>query len=192
MTMDKKELRKQLKMKRHGLFSCNSDKYSADMNIFEQVIRSEYFKNAALVMTYVSVGDEPDTYNLINYCFETGKQVAVPRCKDMGNMDFYIIDNISSLKRSSYGIPEPEPADERLIKKCDTAVFIVPGISFDCKGYRIGYGGGFYDRYLSGTECIGSVGICYSELVIDAIPAQKYDIRVNSIITEKGTISING
>ncbi|MDO5560066.1 MAG: 5-formyltetrahydrofolate cyclo-ligase [Oscillospiraceae bacterium] len=192
MTDEKNELRRAMKSLRHELFRNPQEKAEADKKIFTGIINSQLFIEASTVLSFVSFGDEPDTMELIKYSIAHNKRTAVPRCEKHGIMNFFYIDDPDKLKKSSYGIPEPDYDESRLAADTQYAVCIVPALSFDSRGYRIGYGGGFYDRYLSRSDMTGRIGICYSRLLCDAVPAQDHDIRVNTIITEKGTINING
>lgn len=192
MKTDKLLFRKQALKKRSGLFSSAEEKKEADMKIFENLITSCLTEKAELVLTYVSYRDEADTLKLIEYLLAEGISVAVPRCRKQGQMDFFTIKSFDDLKPSFMGIPEPEYSESTLVRDFTGALCIVPGTAFDLKGNRTGYGGGYYDRFLSREKDIVTAGICYSPLIFDEVPSEPHDISVDYIITEKGIINING
>ena len=189
--MNKSDFRKNIKKKRPFLFSSAEEKRSADIQIFRYLTGCELIKNADIVLSYVSVRDEADTRMLLNFLLDSGKSTAVPRCRENGEMDFFAINDINSMALSPYGIPEPEYNEDLIINDFNGAVCIVPGLAFDKNGKRIGYGAGYYDRYLE-NKGIVTAGLCYSELLFDSVPSEAHDISVDYIITEKGLIEING
>lgn len=192
MMNDKLLFRKQALKKRSELFESAEKKKEADLKILENLKASGLIEKAELVLVYVSYRDEADTLELIKYLLLKGIKVAVPRCRKQGQMDFFTIENLGELKPSSMGIPEPEYDEKRLVRDFTGALCIVPGTAFDLKGMRTGYGGGYYDRFLSREKNITSAGICYDLLIYDEVPSEPHDISVDHIITEKGLIDING
>ena len=192
MMTDKLLFRKQALKMRSELFSSAEEKKAADSKIFENLKSSGLIGKAELVLTYVSYRDEADTLKLIEYLLEEGITVAVPRCRKQGQMDFFTIKSLGDLKPSSMGIPEPEYDERNLVRDFTGALCIVPGTAFDLKGNRTGYGGGYYDRFLSSEKDVTPAGICYSPLIFDSVPSEAHDISVDYIITEKGIINING
>lgn len=166
-------------------------KKSADRQIFEKLISFPEFKNSELILTYISVNDETDTVSLIKYCFDNGKRVAVPRCLDKnGNMDFFEIKSFDDVKSSYFGLLEPSEKCPK-VDSFDNSLCIVPAFSYDKKGYRIGYGGGFYDRFLSKYNLF-KIGICYDEFIETNHLHDEFDISVDIVITEKQIISLGG
>lgn len=165
------------------------EKKSADRQIFEKLIDTYAFKNSELILTYISVSDETDTISLIKYCFENDKRVAVPKCLDKnGNMEFFEIKSFNDVKPSYFGLLEPsENCPE--ITLFYNSLCVVPAFSYDIKGYRIGYGGGFYDRFLS-KHNVFKAGICYDECIETNHLHDEFDINVDIVITEKQIISL--
>lgn len=155
-----------------------------------KVLESEVYKNAETLFIYCSSGTEADTYGIIKDALSKGKKVALPKCTDKdGMMDFYIIKDLeSSLNKGMFSIMEPD------IEKCsraverDNSVCIVPGLAFDKCGYRLGYGKGYYDRFLSKFKGI-SIGLCYSACLCDGLPFNEYDCKVDMIITDNEFLS---
>lgn len=165
-------------------------KKSADKKIFEKLIETDIFKNSELLITYISVNDETDTISLIKYCFENDKMVAVPKCLDKnGNMKFFEIKSFDDVKPSYFGLLEPSENCPVISEFCN-CLCIVPAFSYDKNGYRLGYGGGFYDRFLSKHNNIFKIGICYDDCIEQNHLHDEFDINVDIVITEKQIISL--
>lgn len=153
--------------------------------IVDQVVCHPLFLCAEEIYCYVSFGDETVTFDLIKQSLKTGKKVAVPRVIVDNFMNFYYIDSLKELKTGHFGILEPE---ENPVRKADgqDVLVILPGIAFDRKGNRIGYGKGFYDAYLNEHPEFHRIGLAFSDQCVEWIPADPHDIRVEAVITEKG------
>lgn len=182
----KSDLRLQLKAFRDRL----DNKAEYDRKIAEQFISSPLFEEAETVLLYYSSGSEISTNEIFRVCLEKGKKVAFPVCLDKdGTMEFFTVRDEHDLAEGMYGIKAPAEGCPRLIcdEKCLCAV---PGLAFDRKGYRIGYGKGYYDRYLACFPGV-SVGLCYDALLCEELPVNEYDIKVNYLITDKTTYNYN-
>ena len=172
----KKDLRKKyLSIRKNILERDKKDKI-----IFNKVIGEEIIKEAKTILIYVSLIDEVDTKELIVYFLANGFRVAVPRV-DGKMMRFYYIENFNDLKNGYKNILEPT-RNCTLVLDFDKSICITPGICFNKKGYRIGYGGGYYDRFLAEKNII-SIGLCYKECLIEENFSDKFDVPVNKIIT---------
>ena len=147
---------------------------------YSTLLKNSHFKNAATVFCYVSFGSEIETLPLIKHILKE-KTLCVPYCTDKtGNMIAVKIDSLDDLLPGSFGILEPKNPlefDKSLIDVC-----IVPGLGFDKQGGRIGYGKGYYDRFLFGMDAY-TIGLCHSELLLDSIPSGPHDIKVKKTIT---------
>lgn len=178
----KKILRKELIARRQSLLA-SGHKQASDERIFANLLCNDSFRKAKAVLTYISEPIEADTRRLIDYCFQHGIAVAVPRCTKT-EMSFFVINSMDDVKAGMYGIPEPLeycfPADERMF---GGSVCIVPGLCFDLKGFRLGYGKGYYDKFLSGYNGY-SIGLCYNEFMTEEVISDKYDLNVNCVITD--------
>lgn len=172
----KNELRKKYREIRQ-----NSDK-TADEIIFNKVISCDEVKNAENIFCYISVNDEVSTEKIIKYLLEAGKTVSVPLCVDKGKMIAVKISSFYDLKEGMYGIPEPKSHTE--FEKQMLDLIIVPALAFDKEGYRLGYGGGYYDRFMANSKAF-KLGICRSELYVEALPHAEFDIKVDKVITER-------
>ena len=183
--MDKKILRTRLLEKRKSLDKTEKAKW--DKIISEKIINSDYFKNAEQVLVFSSTDDEFDTKHIIECCKAQSKEIFYPLCTDKnGNMKFLRVDSNDDLVSGMYGIKEPKSTCEKYIEKKYDLV-IVPCLSADRQKNRIGYGKGYYDRFLKDFNGV-SVSPCYDILLEDEIPTDKYDIQINIIVTDKEVI----
>lgn len=177
---DKAELRRLYKSKRASLI--NRDDLSA--KIISGLTESDVYKKANMILCYVSFGDEVDTYRLITQSFDDGKIIAVPYCTGK-RMEFRIINSLDNLTSGKFGIMTADDTCP-VLEKSDDALCIVPALSIDKNFNRLGYGGGFYDRFLSANSGVISIGICYDDCVADFLPTEKTDIPLDGYITENG------
>ena len=144
---------------------------------------TEAFRRAKTVMTYVSFGSEPRTDAVLDMILKSGKTAAVPVCEKGFELTARAISSAADLSPGAYGIPEPSGAP--IIEKNKIDLVIVPGLGFDKNGFRIGYGKGYYDRFLSDFRGI-SAGLCFDICLADAIARDDRDIPVKMVITESG------
>lgn len=136
------------------------------------------FINAKTVFTYVSFGFEINTFNIIKKCLELGKKVAVPKCIN-SNIEFYYINSLKDLILGQYNILEPTTSYKAL--DFNNSICITPGVVFDKRGYRIGYGKGFYDRFFQKYTGF-KIGLCSKECCIEKIENDNFDIPVDIVI----------
>jgi len=182
----KATLRRQTKNIRRALDGEARDLAYAD--ITANVCAIPEFQQAKAVFAYVSTEDEVDTRALIARAWEAGKAVYAPRVVGPRTMEWHAIESFDGLERSAFGIDEPaaDPASAVDPAVVEDAVAIVPGLLFDTWGYRIGYGGGFYDEFLSSFTGI-SIGIARAAFVSEApLPTDEHDRTVDVIVTESG------
>lgn len=161
------------------------DKLELDHKIFERVQRLNQYANASLILVYVSTAIEVDTKKIIEQALEEGKRVGVPRCvPDTREMEFYEIHSLDELEPGTFGVLEPKPDPQNLLPADPGGLCIVPGLCFDNFGYRLGYGKGYYDRFLSGYTGV-TVGICYSSCVRGSLIHGRFDRPVELLVTER-------
>ena len=178
---EKNLIRKQMKQLRADM--TRTERFEKSMQIFEKLITVPEFKRADRIYTYVSMDNEIDTIMLIDYSLSIEKRVFVPRVSGK-DMEFYEISDISELSPGYMGIYEPdingkEPDYSR------TGFMCLPGLAFDRSYNRIGYGGGFYDRYLSVENKLYKAALAYEAQLLESIPAQDGDVRPDMIVTEE-------
>ncbi len=179
----KNTLREKYRAVRSGF--SPEQKLQYDRAILAKLVSLYQYKNARTVLTYVSKDIEVDTLMLIEKALSDGKKVAVPRCVEGTRlMEFYLISSLSQLESGCFGVLEPDVSRCRMLVDMARSICVVPGMSFDTRGYRLGYGKGYYDRFLQGYNGV-TVGICYSDCVKWKLPTGKYDKPVDILVTEK-------
>ena len=143
------------------------------------------YKSCRTLLTYVSTPIEVDTRGLIQRALADGKRVAVPRCvPGTRNMEFYYIGGLEELEPGTFGVLEPFPDREKRMTDFSSGLCLVPALCYDWKGFRLGYGKGYYDRFLAkfGGHMIG---ICYHECIRRRLPHGKYDRPVELLVTDR-------
>ena len=154
----------------------------------ELFILTDLFKNAENIMLYMPLKNETDTSYIIQKAYQYGKKVILPVTdKESGNISPCYADINTTFIKGAFSVDEPTGDNVAEISEID--VILVPGIAFDTYGNRIGFGKGCYDRLLNKTDAI-KVGFCYDWQFIKSIPADKHDVRMDYIITEKEIIRI--
>ena len=155
-----------------------------DLDIIVRLLSCEQYNKAKTVLTYVSLDYEIDTIGLINAALANGKRVACPRCEgDKGEMNFYFIESMQDLKKGTFGVLEPMGEQRVGSEFFANSICVVPGLGFDALGNRIGYGQGYYDRFLASYNGF-KIGLCYSNCVKYILPFESFDVPVDCIITE--------
>lgn len=163
------EIRKQIK-----------NKEDKSKNIINKIINHQKYKEAKVVACYCSLKDEACLDKLIIHAWENGKVVVVPKVK--GNtMEFYEIKSMDDLEIQCFGIREPR--HDFVFDKHKIDLLLVPGVAFDRKGNRMGFGKGYYDRYLVELNTY-KIGICFREQMDDNIPTDVFDIKMDEIIVD--------
>ena len=183
----KNELRKELSEKRR----CIISKSHRDNIICQNLMCSDLYLNAKQVLLYAALDDEINIDECIIDALNLGKKVALPRCiNNCGDMEFYYINSLNDLKSGHFGVREPEINSNNVVNPLNLydAICIVPAIAYDKSGYRLGYGKGYYDRFLKKSTAL-SVGVCYNDLVRDKLPINEFDIAVDYLVTENGLVS---
>ena len=149
--IDIRPLKTELRQKYRSLRQSMSPEIKAqkDEAIAAQVRRLWQYQRNSILLIYVSTSIEVDTFRIIRQAIEDGKKVAVPRCiPNTRNMEFYYIDSTDDLAPGMFGVLEPEAQPDRLYQEKDGGLCIVPAFSYDWRGFRLGYGKGYYDRFL--------------------------------------------
>lgn len=160
----------------------------ASAAICRLLLASPVYHAASRIMTYLSFGSEPDTLALARTVLSDGKALCVPVCNPADcTMTPCAVYGMDELQPGHYGILEP--AALHPVPPGSIDLVVVPGIAFDRMGHRIGYGKGYYDRFLSQTAVTAdTVGLCFDPCLVDALPHDAYDIPVRHIITPSGML----
>jgi 5-formyltetrahydrofolate cyclo-ligase len=180
--MDKAALRNEILSFRKALPA--DDKSVNDNLIFEKITGLKEYLEADLVLTYVSGPYEVDTRRFICDALERGKKVAVPKCNPESNeMTFFVINSFDDLETGYFNISEPKSSccEAKIKSNC---FCVVPALAVDKNRNRLGYGKGFYDRFLSENNLF-SVCLCYSENKYDLIPTDVFDKAVDLVVTDQ-------
>ena len=175
----KKDIRRYVLSLRGNLTAKEQDEKS--QNICCQVINHPFFLNAKNIYCYVDYKNEVKTRAIIQYALDNGKRVAVPKIVD-DEMLFCFIDSLEELTDGYRGIPEPSHCN---IANVDSPLVIMPGVAFDKSRNRIGYGKGFYDRFLKKHPNCHTIALGFALQIVEHIPADPFDIQPEILITEK-------
>lgn len=149
------------------------------------------YRYAETLLLYYPRKDEVDIRPLIAAALAAGKKVALPRCKTDHQMDFFFVESENDLCSGAFGIMEPNESCLLFDPNTDSrgALMVIPGLSFDKEGYRLGYGKGYYDRYLE-DRSFNTAGLVYSDFVERRLPHGRFDLPVRFLVTEKGVTLI--
>ncbi|PFJ12631.1 5-formyltetrahydrofolate cyclo-ligase [Bacillus cereus] len=190
MKEEKVRLRKQII---EHMNSLSEEQYT---NLSEQIavllyVQKEWIEAKTIGIT-LSMEREVNTYPIIEKAWEEGKKVVVPKCnKGTRTMSFRRISNFDQLETVYMNLREPIPTLTEEVSVAEIDLLIVPGVAYTRRGERIGYGGGYYDRYLVHYKG-KTLSLVYDFQMVKHIPVEPFDKNVEKIITEKGTMVING
>lgn len=157
------------------------EKNTVDLAIAQKLFSSSFYVDSKQILLYAAVGGEISTLPIYLRAVSDGKRVLFPRCTGPGIMKFFYSETYPSCP-GAFGIPEPNGTEPYSFLPGDLC--ILPGLAFSEKGARLGYGKGFYDRFLSFFSG-KSVGLCHSAFLFRQIPEGEFDRRADAVITEK-------
>lgn len=177
--MDKKAFRREIAAKKRAMTIDEIKEASA--RLAEKLFASDYYKNAHSIYAYLSYNQEVRTESIINRALRDGKRVAVPKVFG-DDMKFLWIDSLLDIAPGAYNIPEPIADGPEADDEC--ALILMPGLAFDPEGHRLGYGGGFYDRYLAVHHHHKLVALCYDFQMFDHLETEAHDIPVDLVIAD--------
>lgn len=192
MLSDKLSIRRYVLSKRDSL--SEEIRREKDKKIKDKLIGLSGFKASHKILLYASFRSEVGTADLVKYCIANGKTTVLPKVDKQNNeLKLYEIKDMSELSSGYLGILEPDVSEERLFSVEDMDCIIVPGVAFDEHCNRLGYGKGFYDKLLSRVKSQGSVGkvaiaLAYEEQIVERIPVDTHDIKMDKIITDRRII----
>ena len=175
--MDKKELRTQIRAKKRAMTTAQVEACSEKL---AELFRAHpLYKAAKSIYGYMPYNQEVRTVPMLEQALRDGKKVAVPKCYG-DEMKFIYLDDLTKVSKGYAGIPEPI-ADEPVAHD-ETALVLMPGLAFDPQGHRIGYGGGFYDKFLSREPNHPTLALCYDFQMLPHLDTEKYDIPVDMVL----------
>lgn len=156
--------------------------------ITKRILQHPWFQKATTIYLYMSYQEEVDTRELLKEAIRMGKKVAAPKVQGK-EMKFYYIESYEELHPGMKGIPEPD--GENMYPANDmSALILMPLVGFDKAGNRIGYGGGYYDRYLEQHPSHPTIGLAYSIQEVDELPVEETDWKPDRIVTEKKEVNV--
>ena len=184
------ETKKLIRKKARSLRSSFAEEKvsSVSQQICIKLLEQKWYNLCDTILVYASIGQEISLSSFIERAWKDGKRIAFPRVSGDA-MDFYYVYDVSFLEKGCFGIPEPKETCAKAFPH-GGMVMLIPGLTFSAEGQRIGYGKGYYDRYLKCHNGIYKIGICYDELLTQAWPEDEYDVSMDYVITEKKGIEI--
>jgi len=170
------------------------ERHAKSLLILKKLLEVEEFQKSRTIFTYVNFRSEVETIPLIRHCLQHGQQVTVPFTDRQAKrlMPYRIIDPEAELAPGYCGIPEPDPFTAATIDPKIIDAVILPGSVFDLRGGRLGYGGGYYDRFLANDAPQAlRIGVAFEIQVIDSVPTMPHDQPMDYLITEARNVKIN-
>ena len=181
MCTDKKTLRGRYLAERASLSA--GEKQTIDRGIAQNILQSDFYQQADCIFCYVSTAEEIDTRTVLENALASGRTVCVPLCGKGGSMSARSITALSDLRAGHYGILEPSDTAEEIAPE-DIDLVLAPALACSRNGYRLGYGGGYYDRFLARTQAV-CAALCASRRLVNELPHEDFDRRCHYIITER-------
>ena len=183
-TESKTALRREIREKLKELRP--EERRESDEALFRALFRLEAFRQAESLFLFCGVGTEPETLSRFDSLLVQGKLICLPRCLSGGEMELRRYKGRQWLKENRWGIPEP---DERcpVIRPEQVEFALVPALCYDREGYRLGHGGGYYDRFLARYSG-PSAGFCRERVLMEHLPREAHDRQVDVVLTENRAI----
>lgn len=174
--MSKQALRQQIRCLRESM--SPSEVHRRSRQLCRLVLSSEPYQAAKTIYAYLPFQKEVQLLPLLQQALSDGKQVALPKCCGE-EMNFILMSDLSQIQFTAFGVPEP--VADGPVAQDPWALVLVPGVVFDRRGYRIGYGGGYYDRFLAREPKHPTIALCYDFQVLPQLEADAHDIPVDTI-----------
>ena len=175
--MDKKELRAQIRALKRAMTEEQIVQSSARLG--ELFVQTAQYKQAKTIYGYLPYNQEVRTVPMLEQAQKDGKRVAVPKCYG-DEMRFIWLDDLTAVEKGYAGIPEP--VADGPVADDETALVLMPGMAFDPQGHRIGYGGGFYDKFLAQEPNHPTLALCYEFQMLPYLETEEYDIPVDTVL----------
>ncbi len=175
--MDKKQLRKKIREMKRAMSPVEIEEKSRILG--EKFAASDAYRQASTVYGYMPYNQEVRTVPILERALQDGKRVAVPKIYGE-EMKFIYLTDLSAVALSDYGIPEP--IDDGPVADDPTALVLMPGLAFDPEGHRVGYGGGFYDKFLAAEPNHPTLALCYDFQMLPELETEEFDIPVDAVL----------
>ena len=175
--MDKKELRSMIRARKRAMTEAEIAEKSEKLG--KLFAESALYKNARTIYGYMPYNQEVRTVPMLEQALRDGKKVAVPKCYGE-EMRFIYLDDLTQVEKGYANIPEPI-ADEPVADD-ETALVLMPGLAFDPQGHRIGYGGGFYDKFLAKEPSHPTLALCYDFQMLPHLETEAHDLPVDVVL----------
>lgn len=175
--MDKKQLRAQIRAQKRAMTAGEIRQKSEALG--KLFLASDYYKNARTIYGYLPYNQEVQTIPMLQQALADGKRVAVPKVYG-DEMRFLYMTDLSLVEKGYAGIPEP--IADSPIADDPTALVLMPGLAFDPQGHRIGYGGGFYDKFLASEPDHPTLALCYDFQMLPVLETEEFDIPVDCVL----------
>ena len=175
--MDKKALRREIREKKRAM--TEAEIVARSEKLGELFLKSQAYRNAKTIYGYLPYNQEVRTVPMLEQALRDGKRVAVPKIYE-DTMRFLYLEDLSKVEKNDMGIPEP--VADTPVAEDKTALVLMPGLAFTKNGDRMGYGGGFYDRFLAEEPNHPTLALCYEFQIVDSLPTEEFDIPVDTVL----------
>ena len=175
--MDKKALRRQIREKKREMTAEEIVQRSARLG--ELFAATQVYRDAKTIYGYLPYNQEVRTVPMLERALKDGKRVAVPKVYG-DTMKFIYLEDLSQVAKNEMGIPEP--VADGPVADDETALVLMPGVAFDRAGHRIGYGGGYYDKFLAAEPHHPTLALCYDFQMLTHLDTEEFDIPVDQVI----------
>lgn len=183
-SMNKQQLRQRMREVRRNI----DDRAQKDARICREIENLPEYQQAKCVLFYMATGSEADLSDAMEAALRQGKRVCLPVCRSEGRMDAVEYTGRDCLRSGTFGIMEPQGSI--VMPECIDLV-LCPGLAFDPFGGRLGYGKGYYDRYLRKVHAFWA-GICYTECIVEKVPVEETDVPVKALVSPAGVMRMGG
>lgn len=175
--MDKKQLRKEIREKKRAM--TPEEIQDKSRILMEKFLQTSFYQKAATLYGYLSYNQEVQTLPILQRALADGKRIAVPKVYGE-EMRFVYLEDLSLVAPGYGGIPEP--IADSPVAEDPHALVLMPGLAFDREGHRVGYGGGFYDRFLAKEPDHPTVALCYEFQMVENLPVESFDVPVDLVL----------
>ena len=175
--MDKKALRATIRQRKRAM--SEQEIVTKSQKLYELLMETDLYKNAKTFYGYMPYNQEVRTVPMLEQALRDGKRVAIPKCYG-SEMKFIYLDDLTKVEKGYANIPEP--IEDGPIADDPTALVLMPGMAFDPQGHRIGYGGGFYDKFLAAEPDHPTLALCYDFQMMPHLETEEFDIPVDCVL----------